>query len=136
VGHFNLGGAIRILVVDDNLDSASVVAQILRHAGHEVVTAGSCEEAKRIFEQKIAELAILDISLPDGDSCGLLHELNNVHNVRAIAITGYAFPTDVEFIKKYGFKGYLIKPFTPDDLMRAVHEVTDDPHWFKWHPSG
>src|SRR5262245_27085875 len=85
-----------ILLVEDHADSAAALAKLLRSLGHQVQTAPSCADARRLFELNAGiDVLLLDVGLPDGDGCDLLRELTAIRPVPAIAITGFGMNEDV-----------------------------------------
>ena len=129
-----------ILLVDDNEDAAGATAQLLRHLGHSVRVAHSAAEARALALAEPAEVAILDIGLPDMDGYALAgalvddrrraaqHEARRdadvdpdaVPALRLVALTGYGQQADVARALGAGFNMHLTKPATREDLRRAL----------------
>src|SRR5215831_2156867 len=113
-----------ILIVDDEDYIRSVIEEILREAGHDVVTVRSGEEAKHLCEGRSFDLVITDLSMPGMDGLELIHSLRRSHEgVRVLAVSG-AF--DGQFLKvatALGAVGTLRKPFTPNGLLIAVNKI-------------
>jgi CheY-like chemotaxis protein len=115
----------RILCVDDHADTLDVLARLLRLEGHEVTTAGSCDEAREATRRAGAgagafDLYLLDLELPDGDGCELLPELQTIHPATAVALTGHAFPDDHARAAAAGFQAVVIKPVAIEDLYPVI----------------
>jgi CheY-like chemotaxis protein len=88
---------VRILVVDDDPDAAQVLAETLRHVGHDVRVAHDGPEALAIAAGFEATTALVDIGLPVMDGYELaerLRELWRPRRVRLLAITGYGQEAD------------------------------------------
>ena len=82
---------MRILVIDDELDTAQTVALLLTHEGHEVRYAVTAAAALELTAQSEPELVILDLGLPDMDGVELAKRLKhrgNRESPKIIAITG------------------------------------------------
>ena len=110
----------RILVVDDDPDTLSVVAKLLERDGYEVATAAGVEAARRAAEKGPFDLLLCDIGLSDGDGCELLQELRGRYGLHGIAMTGYGMPEDLDRYRQAGFLYQLIKPITIAQLESAI----------------
>ena len=111
----------QVLVVDDNVDAATMTALILEQFGHEVRVAHSAAEALDTLRHYRPAVAILDIGLPDMDGYALAAAIRRTGAApRLVALTGYGQKTDVERASGAGFDLHLTKPATLDDLERAV----------------
>jgi PAS domain S-box-containing protein len=109
----------RILLVDDNEDTLSVIARTLRLNGHEVTTADSVATALAAAAQPF-DLLITDIGLPDGTGWELMRELRTRGPVRAIALSGFSMDDDIRRSREVGFIEHLSKPVMPDELEQAI----------------
>jgi CheY-like chemotaxis protein len=119
-----LGKSREILLVDDHDDTARAVARALRLAGHIVHTAGTCAEAMSVFRlQPSIDVALLDLSLPDGDGCGLLRDLQSVRPVPAIAVSGYGMADDVDRCRAAGFIAHVVKPMVFPQLTEILANI-------------
>jgi PAS domain S-box-containing protein len=113
----------RILLVDDNEDTLTVIAQTLRHGGHEVITANSVRTALAAAAQPF-DLLISDIGLPDGTGWELMRELCSRGPVRAIALSGFSMNEDIRRSREAGFLEHLCKPVMPDELEQAIYRAS------------
>ncbi|MBY0230696.1 MAG: response regulator [Gemmataceae bacterium] len=108
---------LRVLVVDDNHDSAESLAVLLRLMGHEVRLAHdgpSAVEAAEVFEPA---LALLDIGLPGFSGLEVARRLRRMRwgkAARLIAMTGYGQEEDRRRSTEAGFDRHLVKPIDPD----------------------
>jgi CheY-like chemotaxis protein/two-component sensor histidine kinase len=111
-----------LLVVDDDVDSAQLLAELLRANGHRVDVAHDGAEALRCAERELPELALIDLALPvlDGLSVGRALRARFGEEVQLIAVTGYGRDQDRRAAREAGFCGYLIKPVTSEQLAAAV----------------
>lgn len=115
------GAARRVLLVDDNVDAATVTAALLARAGHAVEVAHSGQAALAAARRCLPEVAILDIGLPDMDGYALAAALRALgRDMRIVALTGYGQAGDVARATAAGFDLHLTKPATVEDLRRAV----------------
>lgn len=112
----------RVLLVDDNVDAATVTAALLERIGHEVRVAHTAQAALAAARDFKPALAILDIGLPDMDGYALAGALRGImgEDVRLVALSGYGQRADVERAVLAGFDLHLTKPATLEDLQRAA----------------
>ena len=113
----------RILIVDDNLDAAQNLAEILSEHGHDVRTAVDGVQALAIAAGHRPEIAILDIGLPVMDGYELAARLRATlaEPVRLIALTGYGQQEDRARAQAAGFDAHLVKPAALRAVLRALH---------------
>jgi two-component system, chemotaxis family, CheB/CheR fusion protein len=110
--------ACPVLVVDDNVDSAETVAELLRLWGHDVCIAHDGEQALQKAREKRPDVVLLDIGLPDMDGYAVAEKLRTEGLVGRllVAITGYSELEDRDRIKAAGFDRHLVKPVEPSEL--------------------
>ena len=104
---------LRILVVDDNIDAANMLALLLGTSGHEVLVEHASAPALTRAQQDLPDVCLLDIGLPDIDGYELAHRLRNqseTENAVLIAVTGYGQDNDRKQAQISGFDHYLTKP--------------------------
>ena len=104
---------MRILVVEDNRDSAAMLTGVLRHAGHEVRTTYSGRSGLIQAKAFQPEAIVSDIGLPDLTGYELAQELRKEERFKEtllIALSGYGQPLDVETAKAAGFNHHMTKP--------------------------
>ncbi len=103
----------RVLVVDDDPDSVSVVRMVLAAAGATVYKANNGKDGLAIFERKFPLFVLTDLSMPEMDGWELLKRIKscqNEHETFVIALTAHAMVGDEERVLAAGFDGYLSKP--------------------------
>lgn len=113
----------RILVVDDNHDSADSMAALLRLWGHEVEVAHDGPSALTAAAALRPSLAFLDIGLPGMDGYELarrLREQPNTGDLTLIALTGLGREEDRRRALEAGFDRHLTKPVNPETLQTIV----------------
>jgi CheY-like chemotaxis protein len=107
------GRAHRVLIIDDNVDSAEVMAQLARSWGHEVAVARDGPSALALAESFGPESAFVDIGLPGMDGHELARRFREQPRHRdlfLVALTGYGRPEDRNAARAAGFDVYLVKP--------------------------
>ncbi|HEX3928109.1 MAG TPA: ATP-binding protein [Gemmatimonadales bacterium] len=119
---------LRVLIVDDEADSRSLVQRVLEGAGAEVVTAGSVAEAVDRFERFRPDLMISDIGMPQEDGYSLIRRIRDRlpadgGETAAIALTAYARAEDREHALAAGFHEHVVKPVEPARLVAVVAAV-------------
>jgi CheY-like chemotaxis protein len=117
--------ARRVLVVEDNRDSAEMLRAVLGTDGHEVALAYDGGEALKQLESFAPEWVLMDIGLPGMDGyavAGLMRQRVPAAAVRIYALTGYGQPEDRALALKSGFDGHLTKPVDPEALLRLLSE--------------
>jgi PAS domain S-box-containing protein len=107
----------RILIVDDNADSADSLAAIADMLGHAVEVCYDGRSAIALAENKQHEVVLCDIGLPDINGYAVAQALRRKlpANTRLVAISGYAQPEDVQKALDAGFDAHFAKPL---DLLR------------------
>ncbi len=115
--------SIEILVIEDNVDAAETIAEVLRMEGHRVhIATDGLSGITRARELK-PEVVVCDIGLPDVDGYEVARELRKdaaLRSTRLIALSGYAQPEDRERAREAGFEAHLGKPAPLDELNEIV----------------
>ncbi len=101
----------RILLVDDHLDTNRAVTVLLERRGYAIESATSMQAAIQLAGEKVFDLIISDIGLPDGSGIELITALKKNGPVLAIAVSGYCSEEDVKRSKDAGFAEHVAKPF-------------------------
>lgn len=118
--------AARILVVDDRVDCADSMADLLRMHGHQVHTAHDGASAIERAGILRPQVVLLDLGLPDMDGFEVARRLRRDPGhaaVRLIAISGYGQPDDVQRAREAGFDRHFIKPVDIAELIGAIQAV-------------
>jgi signal transduction histidine kinase len=116
------GRPLRVLVVDDNIDAATLLGDLLRCLGHEPMIAHDGPSALAVVARERPQLAILDIGLPGMDGYELVRRLREdptLARVPVLALTGYGQASDRDRTRAAGFADHLVKPI---DLQR-LHDI-------------
>lgn len=117
---------VRILLVEDDADSQTVLRAVFEATGAESRVAGSARDALQIVASYRPDMLLCDIGLPGEDGYQLMRRLREQGVVvPAIALTAYASDEDRRQALAAGYQRHLAKPVDPDDLVRAVREVMD-----------
>ena len=114
----------RILLVDDNIELADMVHDMLRRNGYANVScAHTCEEAMRVFRGESPQLVILDIMLPDGDGFTLFRRIRDISDVPILFLSAKDEDNDRLFGLGLGADDYITKPFLSQELLLRVNVV-------------
>lgn len=112
-----------VLVVDDNVDLAENVADILESEGFEAVCTGSPEDALRRVEARAFDCVILDVRMPGMDGVELRERMRGaLPSACFVFMTAYAADERIEAARSSGVLGVLQKPFGPDALVSLVRD--------------
>jgi CheY-like chemotaxis protein len=118
---------VRILIVEDHPDTATVLTRLLGEAGHDVRAGAGMDAALAACDQRTADVLMCDIGLPGHDGWELLARVRGRHALRATALTGYGTADDVEHSRRAGFDLHLTKPVDVATLRAAVASLAP-PH--------
>jgi PAS domain S-box-containing protein len=135
---------VRVLLVEDDDDSRNLLSLILERHGAEVISAASSHEALDSFMQKTPDVVLSDIGMGTEDGYELIRKLrllpvqrrllvqpttldpnssvsrSSLHEVPAIALTGYATLRDRDRALAAGYRLHLAKPVEPEELVTAI----------------
>ncbi|MBA3354650.1 MAG: response regulator [Pyrinomonadaceae bacterium] len=127
-GFSELLNGLRILVVDDELDSRELITAILTHCGSEVKCSESAVEAIEAFRNWKPDLLVSDIGMPTEDGYSLIQKIRKMRSkwareMPAVALTAYATVEDRDRALDAGFQVHVAKPIEPEVLVRSVAGV-------------
>jgi DNA-binding response OmpR family regulator len=118
---------LRILVADDDRDTANMLAMVLRDEGHEVQITLRGDDALEVCRLFRPDVVIADINMPGTSGYALARELRERHGDLApllIAISGvWTQTTDRVLGKAVGFDHYLLKPCDPKEVIRFIEPL-------------
>jgi signal transduction histidine kinase/CheY-like chemotaxis protein len=115
---------LRILLVEDHMDTARAVCRLLRGSGHEVTVASTVNDALGAAAAGQFEILISDLGLPDGSGLELMRQLQTSPRLKGIALTGYGSDDDAASATRAGFAMHLTKPVSAQTLEAAINCVT------------
>jgi PAS domain S-box-containing protein len=122
------GPALRVLVVDDNLDAANVLKMLVEEAGHLVRMAYTGPTALAAAHDYRPDVMLLDIGLPELDGFDVAKRIRQeplLHDILLVAVTGYRQATDRQRVLEAGFDHYLVKPADFEKVRQLLAEVTE-----------
>jgi DNA-binding response OmpR family regulator len=113
----------RILIVDDEERIVQTVKAYLDQEGFKTYTASDGEEALRAFEEKGPDLIVLDLMLPHLSGIEVTKKIRATSNVPIIMLTAKASEADRVVGLELGADDYVVKPFSPRELVARVRAV-------------
>ena len=114
--------ATRVLLVEDHPDTREALEAFLRMNDYEVKVAGDVSSALAMVDDDV-DIVVCDIGLPDGTGFDLMRQIGTERTMRAIALTGYGAPHDVELAAEAGFDMHLTKPVGAKLLIEAIEKL-------------
>jgi CheY-like chemotaxis protein len=117
---------MRVLVVEDNRDSAESLRRLLELCGYAVTIAENAKEGLDAAKSIRPDVVLCDIGLPDSDGFSLAEALRKTpetSTARLIAVTAYGKDEDKAQSEKAGFALHLLKPVSPGTLLRVLEDV-------------
>lgn len=113
----------RVLLIEDNVDAADTLREILEMEGHTVEVAYSGTEGLEKARSWAPDTILCDIGLPDRDGHAVARDLRSdpqLRGVLLVALSGFTRPEDIERAREAGFDRHLAKPPDLDALERLL----------------
>jgi CheY-like chemotaxis protein len=117
--------AKRILIVDDDVDAAESLAQILRVHGHLVQTADGGAGAVALAARQLPDMIFMDLGMPGMDGLAAARRIRaqpGGESVRIVALTGWGQDSDRERTRAAGIEEHLVKPVSPEALLALFED--------------
>jgi two-component system, cell cycle response regulator DivK len=115
-----------ILIVEDNEKNLKLVRDLLQIKGYRTLEAGAAELGVELARRYIPHLILMDIQLPGMDGVTALGQLKAdpvTAKIPVIALTAFAMQDERQRFGTAGFDGYLVKPFSIQELLEVVREL-------------
>lgn len=111
-----------LLLVDDDRLVLSMLALALTHAGYQITTAESAEEAENCLSEgcQRPQLVILDVQMPDQNGLTLAQRLHELDHIPFMILSAYSDAETVQKATTQGALGYAVKPIDPAQLIPAI----------------
>jgi len=119
------GGALRVLVIEDNEDTLELVQLWLRNLGHEVRGASDGQSGLELAISMRPDIALVDIGLPGLDGYEVARNVRSAEGgseLYMVAVTGYGRPEDRARALDAGFDAYIVKPLDIGGLKRTLQQ--------------
>jgi two-component system CheB/CheR fusion protein len=116
---------LRVLLVEDNQDTARTLARLLRLSGFAVTTAADIAGTRAAAEEESFDLLVSDLGLPDGTGYDVMRAIGKKCDCPGIAMSGYGMEEDQRRSREAGFSEHLVKPIDVPQLLAAIRRVTE-----------
>lgn len=113
----------RVLVVEDDLDSASILDAYLRKDGFAVALAYDGERALELYRQWRPDLVLLDMMLPRLSGIDVLSAIRRAGDTPVIMVTAIGDEPEKLGALRYGADDYVVKPYSPREVVARVYAV-------------
>lgn len=111
------------LIVDDDADTAEMLAEMVASHGFTAATARTIRDARRQLAMTVPDVVFLDLMLPDGKGIELFSDTGALADIQVVLITGHAsLETSIEALR-LGAADYLIKPVSPAQVQGILERV-------------
>ncbi len=122
---------LRILVVDDEVDTREMLSAVLARCGAEVRGVGSAAAALAALQVWLPDLIVSDIGMPAEDGYSLIRKVRQLDQVYrqipAVALTAYAGTEDQTRVLSAGFQMHIAKPIDPEELVTMIATIARRP---------
>jgi len=118
----------RVLVVEDDVDVASLLSHVLSSVGHDVEVAHDGGAGLEVAYAQHPDMVIVDWMMPIKtgiEVCSTLRANPEFSSTRIMMLTARSSPQDVAQAKAAGVDEYVVKPFTPRQLRERVASLLD-----------
>ena len=128
VNRVGAGGALKVLVAEDDVICTKLVHRVLTDRGHVVHTVTNGEDALEALDRAEYDLLIMDIAMPKMDGLQATQAIRQREKITGkhlpiVALTAHVLPNDKTRCLKAGMDGYLSKPVEPQVLIEAVESL-------------
>jgi DNA-binding response OmpR family regulator len=113
----------KVLVVDDDSNICDLIEIYLQKEGYKVYKAYNGKEAIKVFQDKIVDLIVLDIMMPEMDGYETLREIRKTSGVPVVMLTAKGETFDRVLGLELGADDYIVKPFEPKELVARIRAV-------------
>ena len=115
---------MKILIVDDEVHVAQVLAESVRLQGHEAVVASSGQEGLDLLDRQRPDAVFLDVVMPHMNGLEVLRRIRQTHpELPVIIITGHATREQIEEARRLGATDCVVKPFVLNQLNQALAKL-------------
>jgi twitching motility two-component system response regulator PilH len=116
----------KVLVVDDSDTDRKNLEQIVSGAGYAVITARSGKDAVAMTKSEQPDAVLLDVIMPDMNgfqACRAITSDASTKNIPVILVSSKGEKTDKVWGAEQGARGYVTKPFTPDQILNELRSL-------------
>ena len=114
----------KILILEDDAAFGQMLSRFLTKQNFAITTSTTLKEAVSQAKQTFFDIVLSDVRLPEGDGVHFLSLIKQESpGTQVIMMTGYAEVQNAVRAMKKGAFDYISKPFTPDEILRIIHEA-------------
>lgn len=120
---------VKILVAEDERDIRELIAFTLQFAGFEVALAPNGAEAVEVATREHPDLILMDVRMPrmtGYQACEALKQIPDTQNTPVIFLSAKGQESEIQEGLGAGAVKYILKPFSPDDLIQQVKQVLEE----------
>jgi PAS domain S-box-containing protein len=123
INSINLTG-LRVLAIDDQAETRTLIGSILTQAGAQVKMASSAQEALLMIQEFSPDVLVSDIAMPDMEAYIFRDEVRNTSSIPVIGLTTNPEETNASLTRDTRFQIHLAKPIVADELVACVATLT------------
>ena len=112
-----------ILIVDDEINIVQLVKRFAEHEGHHIMAASNGLEAVKLCEENNYDIIVMDIMMPDMDGYTACKEILSERDIPIIMLSALGEEYDKLMGFELGIDDYVVKPFSPKELMARIKAV-------------
>jgi PAS domain S-box-containing protein len=121
---------LRVLIVDDEVDTREFVRFLLQESGAQTTAVASATEALEAIAQTVPDLLISDLGMPEIDGYSLMNQIRAMPKeeggkIPAIALTAYVGESDRDRVLAVGFGRHVAKPIQPTELLTSIADLLE-----------
>ncbi len=116
----------KILIADDERDIRDLITFTLRFAGYEVIPTANGEEAYQTALKEVPDLILMDVRMPrmtGYEACEQMKANESLKNIPVVFLSAKGQESEVQTGLQIGAVEYILKPFSPDQLMSRVAQI-------------
>jgi DNA-binding response OmpR family regulator len=115
---------LKILVVDDEVNIRNVLREYAEFEGYEVEEASDGMQAVNICKEKDFDIIIMDVMMPKLDGFSAIKEIRKSKNIPVLMLSARGEEYDKLFGFEIGIDDYVVKPFSPKEVMARIVAIT------------
>ncbi|MEI8170303.1 MAG: response regulator transcription factor [Rhodoferax sp.] len=112
-----------IYVLDDDVDICRLVSTTLREFGFKTTECHTAAALRRLMQEQVPDLCIVDLGLPDADGMDVVRDLQARYDCGVMVLTGRGYLSDRVMGLELGADDYVVKPFEPRELVARVRSI-------------
>lgn len=114
---------VKVLIVDDNEQITSILAEYAKKEGYMPIVATDGEEALQKFKNENPDILLLDVMMPKIDGFSVCRQIRKSSNVPIIMITARGEDFEKIMGLEIGADDYIVKPFSPGEVMARIKAI-------------